>query len=48
MIGKLPGWETARFTEGRVEDVQAQYSKVKLLDKPGPKEVRVKDLIITK
>ena len=45
---KSLGWDTVKVAEGRVEDVQAQFSKVKLLDKPSPKEVRVKDLIITK
>jgi len=48
VTGKSLGFETIKLAEGRVEDVQAAFSKVRLLDKPSPKEIRVKDLIITK
>jgi hypothetical protein len=48
VTGKSLGFDTIKLAEGRVEDVQAAFSKVRLLDKPAAKEVRVKDLIITK
>ncbi len=48
ITGKSLGWETMKLGEGRVEDLQSDFSKVTLMDKPSPKEVRVKDLIITK
>lgn len=48
VTGKSLGWDTVKLAEGRVEDVQANFSKVELLKKPAPQEVRVKDLVITK
>jgi hypothetical protein len=33
---------------GRIEEVQPQFVKVRLMDKPAPKKVRVKALVITK
>ena len=48
VTGKSLGFDTIKLAEGRIEEVQAAFSKVRLLDKPGTKEIRVKDLIITK
>ena len=48
VTGRSLGWETVKLAVGRIEDVQANFSKVRLLDRPSPKEVRVKDLAITK
>ena len=48
VTGKSLGFDTIKLAEGRVEDVQGAFSKVRLLDKPGGKEVRIKDMVITK
>lgn len=48
VTGKSLGFDTVKLAEGRVEDVQANFSKVALLKKPASQEVRVKDLVITK
>jgi len=48
VTGKSLGWETVKVAEGRVEEVQPQFAKVRLMDKPTPKDVRVKDMVITK
>lgn len=48
VTGKSLGWDTEKLGEGRIEEIEKDYSKIRLLDKPGAKEVRVKDLIITK
>jgi TolB-like protein len=48
VTGKSLGFDTIKLAEGRVEDVQAAFSKVRLLNKPAPKDIRVKDLVITK
>jgi hypothetical protein len=45
---KSLGWDTIKVAEGRVEEVQAAFSKVKLVDRPDTKPVQVKDLIMTK
>ena len=47
VTGKSLGWDTIKVAEGRVEDVQAAFSKVKLVGK-GTGEIRVKDMVITK
>lgn len=48
ITGKLLGCDTIKLGEGRIEDVQSDFSKVKLLDKPAPKEILVKDMMVTK
>ena len=48
VTGKSLGFDTVKLGEGRIEDVQEDFSKVKILDKPAPHEIHVKDLVITK
>ena len=48
VTGKSLGFDTVRLGEGRIEDIQEDFSKIKILDKPAPQEIRVKDLIVTK
>jgi hypothetical protein len=48
ITGKSLGFDTVRLGEGRIEDIQDDFSKIRLLDKPAPQEIRVKDLIVTK
>ena len=48
VTGKSLGFDTIKLGEGRIEDVQEDFSKVKILDKPAPQEIHVKDLIVTK
>jgi hypothetical protein len=48
VTGKSLGWDTVKLGEGRIEDVQEDFSKIKISDKPSPQEINVKDLVITK
>jgi TolB-like protein len=48
VTGKSLGFDTLKIAEGRFEDVQDDFSKAKILDKPALKEIQVKDLIVTK
>jgi curli biogenesis system outer membrane secretion channel CsgG len=48
VTGKSLGWDTVKLGEGRIEDVQMDFSKIKILDKPSPQGIAVKDLVITK
>ena len=48
VTGKSLGWDTIKVGEGRVEEVQAAFSKVRLLDRPNSQQVKVKDLVMTK
>jgi hypothetical protein len=48
VTGKSLGFDTVRLGEGRIEDIQNDFSKIRILDKPAPQEIHVKDLIVTK
>lgn len=48
VTGKSLGFDTVKLGEGRIEDLQEDFSKAKILDRPSPQEIREKDLIVTK
>jgi hypothetical protein len=48
VTGKSLGFDTVKLGEGRIEEIQKDFSKIKLSDKTEPKEINVKDLMITK
>lgn len=48
ITGKSLGFDTIKLGEGRVEDVQEDFSKIKLVGKGGSHEINVKDFVITK
>jgi len=48
VTGKSLGFDTIKLGEGRLEEIQEDFSKAKILDKPSPQEIREKDLIVTK
>jgi hypothetical protein len=48
VTGKSLGFDTVKLAEGRIEEIQEDFSKARLLDKPKPQEIREKDLIVTK
>jgi len=48
ITGKSLGWDTVKLGEGRFEDIQQDFSKIRMLDKGPQSTIAVKDLIITK
>ncbi len=48
VTGKSLGFDTIKLAEGRFEEIREDFSKAKILDKPSPQEIVVKDLIVTK
>jgi len=45
--GRSLGWDTVKLGEGRFEEVQREYSRVRLTD-PGRQDLAAKDLLITR
>ncbi len=48
VTGKSLGFDTIKLAQGRFEEIQEDFSKARILDKPSPQEIVVKDLIVTK
>ncbi|TAN38345.1 MAG: hypothetical protein EPN25_13900 [Nitrospirae bacterium] len=48
VTGKSLGFDSIKLGEGRLEEIQEDFSKAKILEKPSPLEIREKDLIVTK
>lgn len=48
VTGKSLGWDTIKLGEAYFEDVQEDFSKIKLSDKAKGQEIRANDLVITK
>ncbi|MBI5196384.1 MAG: hypothetical protein HZA10_08680 [Nitrospirae bacterium] len=48
VTGRSLGWDTIKLGEGRIEDIQKDFSKIRLLEKPGSQDINVKDMMITK
>ncbi|MBI5664010.1 MAG: hypothetical protein HZC49_02800 [Nitrospirae bacterium] len=48
LTGKSLGWDTKKLGEGRIEEIQEDFSKAALSDKAGAKDIRVMDMVITK
>jgi hypothetical protein len=48
ITGKSLGWDTRKLGEGRIEEIQDDFSKAGLSDKASAKDIRVMDSVITK
>ncbi len=48
LTGKSLGWDMENLGRGNIEEVQENFSKAKLLDKAGPENIKVQDMVITK
>jgi len=48
VTGKSLGWDTIKLGDGRIEEVQKDFSKVRVTDKAGSQEINVKDMMVTR
>jgi hypothetical protein len=48
VTGKSLGFDTVKLAEGNIEDLQKDFSKIRLSPKSKADEIRAKDLVITK
>jgi hypothetical protein len=48
VTGKFLGNDVIKLGEGRIEDIQENFSKVKLEDRASHQEINIKDMLITK
>jgi len=48
VTGRSLGWDTVKLGEGRFEEVQQEYSRVRLTDPGKQQELAAKDLLITR